>query len=335
MQQQSERNDPNFLRGLSAAGKETHMEFGLFVEPQLGGSYRRLVDLAQWAEGIGLDAFARSDHYLHGETSAHATDAMVSLAGVAAETDSVRLVTLVSPITFRHPGVMAKAATTLDEISGGRFTLGVGTGWMESEHEAFGMDLPPLGERFDRFSEALAYIRAVFDGGGTADGEYYSLNAPSVQPTASDGLKIVVGGSGPKKTPTLAGQFADEYNMFVTDADTLAHRVSVMRAAARDAGRNPDDILVSVAGPGWVYQDEAAHRDALADKGEAKDMSGEEYGAFLDERNVPHGTVETAGAVISRLADVGVGRYYVQEFAALEAVDLDRMALVFEALRKG
>jgi alkanesulfonate monooxygenase SsuD/methylene tetrahydromethanopterin reductase-like flavin-dependent oxidoreductase (luciferase family) len=309
------------------------MEFGLFVEPQLGGSYRRLVELAKWAETNGLDAFARSDHYLHGETSAHATDSLTALAGVAAETDSIRLVSLVSPITFRHPGAMAKAATTIDEISDGRFTLGVGTGWMESEHEAFGMDLPPLGERFDRFAEALAYIRAVFDGGGTVGGEYYSLNAPSVRPAASDGLKIVIGGSGPKKTPTLAGMFADEYNMFVTDADTLATRISVMQASARDAGRNPEDVLVSVAGPGWIYKDEATHRDALAEKGAVKDMTGEEYGAFLDERNVPHGTVETAGAAVSRMADLGVGRYYVQEFAALEDVDLDRMSLVFEALR--
>jgi len=215
------------------------MELGLFVEPQLGGSYRRLVELAKWAENNGLDAFARSDHYLHGETSAHATDAMVSLAGVASETESIKLISLVSPITFRHPAVMAKAATTLDEISGGRFTLGVGTGWMESEHEAFGLDLPPLGERFDRFTEALAYIRAVFDGGGTVEGKYYSLNAPSVHPAASDGLGIVIGGSGKRRTPTLAGHFADEYNMFVTNSETLAQRIDVMRDAATGVGRNP------------------------------------------------------------------------------------------------
>jgi alkanesulfonate monooxygenase len=309
------------------------MEFGLFVEPQLGGSYGRLVELAQWAEATDLDVFARSDHYLHGETTAHATDAMVSLAGVASETDSIRLATLVSPITFRHPGVMAKAATTIDEISGGRFTLGVGTGWMESEHEAFGMDLPPLGERFDRFAEALEYIRAVFDGGGTVDGEHYSLEAPSVYPAGSDGLKIVIGGSGPKKTPTLAGRFADEYNLFVTDADTLADRTAVMHAAARKAGRNAEDILISMAGPAWVYENEAAHHEAMTDKGAKKDMSAKEYAAFLNERNVPHGTVETAGEAISRMADLGVGRYYVQEFNALEDVDLERMTLVFEALR--
>ena len=309
------------------------MELGLFVEPQLGGSYRRLVELAQWAESNGLDAFARSDHYLHMDTSAHATDAMVSLAGVALETDSIRLITLVSPITFRHPGVMAKSATTIDEISNGRFTLGVGTGWMESEHEAFGMDLPPLGERFDRFAEALEYIRTVFDGGGTVNGEHYTLDAPSVSPAASDGLKIVVGGSGKKKTPTLAGQYADEYNMFVTDAATLAQRVEVMRTAARAAGRNPDNIRISMAGPGFVYEDETAHQVALAERGAKRDLTADEYGAFLDERNVPNGTSQRAYEAIQRMSEIGVDRYYVQEMDALEAIDLDRLESVFGALK--
>jgi len=309
------------------------MELGLFTEPQLGGSYRRLVELAQWAEDNGLDAFARSDHYLHGETTAHATDALVSLAGVASETDSIRLITLVSPITFRHPAVMAKAATTIDEISGGRFTLGVGTGWMESEHEAFGMELPAIGERFERLTEALGYIRTVFEGGGTVDGEYYSLNAPSVSPAGSDDLKIVIGGSGKRRTPTLAGQFADEYNLFVTDGESFAQRVGVMREAAQRAGRNPDEILISMAGPAWVYEDDAAHREALAERGAKKDLSSDEYSAFLDERNVPHGPPERASEAIRRMADLGVGRYYVQEFSSLEEVDLDRMDLVFTALK--
>ncbi|MDK1097088.1 MAG: LLM class flavin-dependent oxidoreductase [Actinomycetota bacterium] len=309
------------------------MELGLFVEPQLGGSYDRLVELAKWSEDNGLDAFARSDHYLHGETSAHATDAITSLAGVAVETSSIRLVTLVSPITFRHPAVMAKAATTLDEISHGRFTLGVGTGWMESEHEAFGMDLPPLGERFDRLAEALAYIRLIFDGGGSVEGKYYSLDTPSVSPQASDGLKIVIGGSGKRKTPTLAGRFADEYNLFVTDAATLVERVEVMHSAATAAGRNPDDILISMAGPGLVFDDDAEYQSLLVDRAAKRELSVDDYVAFLDERNVPHGSPERAHEAIQRMAELGVGRYYVQEFSSLEDVDLTRMELIFSALQ--
>jgi alkanesulfonate monooxygenase SsuD/methylene tetrahydromethanopterin reductase-like flavin-dependent oxidoreductase (luciferase family) len=228
---------------------------------------------------------------------------------------------------------MAKAATTLDEISNGRFTLGVGTGWMESEHEAFGMDLPPLGERFDRLAEALAYIRTVFDGGGTVEGEYYSLSAPWVSPAASDGLRIVIGGEGMVKTPTLAGRFADEYNMFVTDPETIGRRVTVMRQAAEAAGRDPDAILISMAGPGFVYPNEMGHLKALTTRGAKKGMSPSEYAVFLDERLVPHGPPSRARNAIQRMENLGIGRYYVQEMSSLEDIDLERMNRVFEALQ--
>jgi len=308
------------------------MEFGLFVEPQVGGTHRRLVELAQWADDKGLAAFARSDHYLNMADSTHTTDALASLAAVAVETSRIRLVTLVSPITFRHPAVMAKTATTIDEISGGRFTLGVGTGWMESEHEAFGLDLPALKERFDRLEEALAYIRSVFDGQGQTTGTHYSLRRGDVAPTGSDGLQIVVGGGGPKKTPTLAGTYADEYNMFVTDGPTLEARTAVMRAAAGAAGRDPASILVSMAGPALVFADEDRYRAELSARATRREMTTEDYATMLTERFVPHGTPSMARATVDRMADAGVGRYYVQEYAALDEVDLDAMAVVFDAL---
>lgn len=308
------------------------MEFGLFVEPQVGGTHRRLVELAQWADDIGLTAFARSDHYLDMAESAHATDALASLAAVAVETSRIRLVTLVSPITFRHPAVMAKTATTIDEISGGRFTLGVGTGWMESEHEAFDLDLPSLKERFDRLEEALAYIRSVFDGRGETTGTHYSLRRGDVTPSGSDGLEIVVGGGGPKKTPTLAGTYADEYNMFVTDRATLEARMAVMREAARVAGRDPASILVSMAGPALVFTDESRYHAELSARATRREMATEDYAAMLTERFVPHGTPPMARAAVDRMADAGVGRYYVQEYKALDEVDLDAMAVVFDAL---
>ncbi len=309
------------------------MELGLFVEPQVGGSYRRLVELAQWADDFGLDAFARSDHYLNMDASASATDALVSLAGVAAETTDIRLVTLVSPLTFRHPIVMAKSATTIDEISGGRFTLGVGTGWMQSEHDAFGLDLPPLKERFERLEESLAFIRAIVDGEGTHDGTHYTLARDDVQPAGTSGLQIVVGGSGPSKTPRLAGTYADEYNMFVTDRETLAARQATMAAAAEAAGRDPEDVLMSLAGPAMVFEDEAEHRAEVAKRAERREMSVEDYVAMLDERNVPHGTPDMARQAIERMEALGVGRYYVQEYAALDDVHLDRMDVTFTALR--
>jgi alkanesulfonate monooxygenase SsuD/methylene tetrahydromethanopterin reductase-like flavin-dependent oxidoreductase (luciferase family) len=309
------------------------VELGLFVEPQMGGSYRRLVEIARWAERFGLDAFARSDHYLHMDHSAHATDALVSLGGVAIETETIRLLTLVSPITFRHPAIMAKSATTLDEMSHGRFSLGVGTGWMESEHEAFGIDLPPLAERFDRLEESLAYIRTVFDGGGTLDGEHYTFDLSAVEPRASRGLRIVVGGGGPKKTPRLAGTYADEYNMFVTDGETVEQRLAVMREAATAAGRNPETILVSFAGPSFVYETEEEHARALSERGAKRDMTPEEYAAFLDARSVPHGTPDRARTAIDTMASWGIGRFYVQDLSPLDEIDLDHMELLFGALR--
>lgn len=299
----------------------------------MGGSYRRLVELARWAEGFGLDVFARSDHFLHMEHSADATDALVTLGGLALETDTIRLATLVSPITFRHPGIMAKAATTIDEMSGGRFTLGVGTGWMESEHEAFGLDLPPLKERFTRLEEALVYIRAVFSGGGDLSGEYYSLSHDTIAPQASPGLEIVVGGGGPRKTPRLAGAYADEYNMFVTDGETLEQRLSVMRDAATAAGRDPEDILISFAGPSFVYESEKDHEAALVERGAKRDMSPQEYSAFLDARSVPHGTPDRAADAITQMASWGVGRFYVQDISPLDDIDIPHLERIFAALK--
>jgi alkanesulfonate monooxygenase SsuD/methylene tetrahydromethanopterin reductase-like flavin-dependent oxidoreductase (luciferase family) len=227
---------------------------------------------------------------------------------------------------------MAKSATTIDEISGGRFSLGVGTGWMESEHAAFGLELPDLKERFDRLDEALAYVRAVFDGGGATTGEHYALASPSVEPAASAGLQIVVGGGGPKKTPSLAGRYADEYNMFVTDAATLRDRIAVMRAAAVGAGRDPHAVLVSLAGPGMVFTDDGEYRAMIASRARRRDMSPEDYTAMLDERLVPHGSPSRAREAVARMADVGVGRYYVQEYRSLEEVDTGRLAVVVAAL---
>jgi alkanesulfonate monooxygenase len=309
------------------------MELGLFVEPQCGGSYDRLLELALWAENKGLAAFARSDHYLNQDESARASDALVSFGGLARDTDRIRLVSLVSPITFRHPAVMAKSATTIDEMSGGRFSLGVGSGWMQSEHDAFDMELPALKERFERLEEALEVITTIVDGGGKVNGTHYSLDAGTVLPKGSDGLGIVVGGGGMKKTPRLAGTYATEYNMFVAEKDSLDQRLDVMRGAADRAGRDPDDILISFAGPAFVYETENEHRRALTDRGAKREMSADEYAAFLDARSVPHGTADSASRAMEQMATWGVGRYYVQEYMSLDDVDLDNLDRIFTTLQ--
>jgi len=301
------------------------------VEPQVGGSYTRLRDLAQWAEGIGLDAFARSDHFLDQERSAPATDALTTYGGLAETTDAIQLVVLVTPLTFRHPAVIAKTATTLDEMSGGRFALGVGTGWMRSEHDVFGLDLPPLGERFDRLFETLSYLRAAFGSDQGFSGEYYRLDPVEVLPRPIN-VPIVVGGGGPRKTPTYAGRFADEYNMFVTDAETLGQRLDVMRAAAIEAGRSPDAVKVSFVGPAVVAPDQASYRAMLDERGARRDQSAGEYETFLAERNIPHGTPADARAGVAALEGLGVSRYYVQEYRDLADVDTVSLATTFDIL---
>ncbi len=308
------------------------MEFGLMVEPQVGGSYARLKELAIWAEGQGLDAFARSDHYLDQDRSAPATDAFTTFGGLAEVTDTIQLVVLVTPITFRHPAVIAKTATTLDEMTGGRFALGVGTGWMQGEHDVLGMDLPELGERFDRFYEALSYLHAAFGTNEGFVGEYYSLAPVEILPRPAN-VPIVIGGSGMKKTPAYAGRFANEYNMFVTDRDTVERRLEVMRAAEADAGREPESVKVSFVGPTVVAATDDAYAALLAERGSKRDMSATEYETFLAERNIPHGVPDQAASVISDLEEMGIGRFYVQEYAHLDDVDTDDLTTVFRALR--
>ena len=188
-----------------------------------------------------LDAFARSDHYLFPRfEAAHATDAFATLAGLARETADIDLCVLVSPVTFRHPGVIAKTAATIDEMSGGRLRLGVGTGWMQEEHDAFGLAFYDQAERFNRLEETLGYLRAAFAVEKTGfDGSHYALEAIDALPGPTGPLPIIVGGGGRVRTPTLAGRFADEFNLAPMGHTKIVERIATARKAATDAGRDP------------------------------------------------------------------------------------------------
>jgi alkanesulfonate monooxygenase SsuD/methylene tetrahydromethanopterin reductase-like flavin-dependent oxidoreductase (luciferase family) len=203
---------------------------------------------------------------------------------------------------------------------------------MQSEHDAFGLDLPPLGERFDRLGETLGYVRAAFTSNEGFAGRYYHLDPIDVLPRPTN-LPIVVGGGGPKKTPTYAGRFADEYNLFVTDRPTLEERISVMRSATAAAGRSANAVKVSLAGPVVVAPDEASYRAMLERRGARRGQTADEYEAFLEHLNVPHGTPEAASASIEVLRSIGVGRYYVQEFRDLASIDTSALARSYSILR--
>lgn len=287
------------------------MELALMTEPQLGGTYQDLLDAAKWAEDHGFVAFARSDHYYWSGGPADANDAFTTFGGIARETSTIRLVVLVSPLTFRHPAVIAKSAASLDEMSGGRFDLGLGTGWMELEHEVFGLPFPDWSERFERLEEALPYVRkALRDDHATFSGEYYRIDA-SVRPLAPS-VGLLVGGSGPKRTPRLAGRWADEYNAFTAPPETLAPRIAELRRSAEEHGRDPSQIRVSVMGGGFWGEDEAAYREELGAAAAKRDLEPSEFEAKLAERGTLHGTVEQVRSQLAALEAVGVDRWYVQ-----------------------
>jgi alkanesulfonate monooxygenase SsuD/methylene tetrahydromethanopterin reductase-like flavin-dependent oxidoreductase (luciferase family) len=305
------------------------MEFALMTEPQLGGTYEQLLAAARWAETAGMVSFARSDHYYSSRVPRpEATDALTTLAGLARETRSIRLCVLVTPITFRHPAVIAKAAATLDQMSGGRFDLGVGTGWMDLEHEAFGMPFPDWAERFSRLEEALAYLTAAFGGEhGSFHGVHYRLDAEA-RPRPS-GLRLIVGGSGRVRTPGLAGRYADEYNHFVAPAGEIAPKVDAMRRAAREAGRRPGGVRVSVMGPVYAGRTESEYREHLAHFASSRGISGEEAEQRLSGNGVPVGHPTRLAETFAALEEAGVDRFYLQW---LDLGHLDRLDHLFEAI---
>jgi alkanesulfonate monooxygenase SsuD/methylene tetrahydromethanopterin reductase-like flavin-dependent oxidoreductase (luciferase family) len=311
------------------------MRFSLMTEPQLGGTYDDILAAARWAERNGLVSFARSDHYYSGrDPKPDATDALTTLAGLARDTDTIRLAVLVTPITFRHPAVIAKTAATLDQMSGGRFDLGIGTGWMEAEHEAFGLPFPSWSERFERVTETLAYLEAAFGGEGAAfRGDHYTLEA-DVAPVPS-GLRTIVGGTGPTRTPTLAGAYADEYNHIVAPASDVAPKVEVMRQGATDAGRDPSRVTVTMMGPVLVGRDEAEYTERLRKSASERDLEPSELEARLRSTGVPLGSGDKLAEHFASLAEIGVETYYLQWIPTDDLDGLDETHAALQAAVSG
>ncbi|MBM3695512.1 MAG: LLM class flavin-dependent oxidoreductase [Actinobacteria bacterium] len=310
------------------------MEFGLMTEPQVGLTYADLLAAARLAEDLGLEVFGRADHLTFPRFSApHATEAFTTLAGLARETRRIRLMVLVSPITFRHPAILAKAAATIDEMSGGRFVLGLGTGWMEEEHTAFGLPFPPWPERYARLEEALQYLRvALGKTPGTFAGTYYRLSAEAVRPLPCGPLPLVVGGTGARRTPRLAGLYADEYNATFLSAEDLLPRIAAVRRAAAEAGRPPGEPAVSIMAPAITGPDAASYQRNLAAVAAADPFgrSPEQIESRWRERGLPVGAAPEARRALEALAAMGVGRFYLQH---LGPFDPEVLADTFGVLR--
>lgn len=240
------------------------MRYVLMAEPQEGMSYERLLELVRAAEAAGFEAFFRSDHWLsiEGHPERAATDAWTTIAGLARDTSRIRLGTLVSPVTFRQPIAIAKIVATADQMSGGRIEVGLGAGWSDPEHEAFGIPYPPMPERFDLLEEQLAIVRGLwsqprFD----FEGRHYRLRDAICEPKPLQRPRppLIVGGYGRPRTLRLAARWADELNLDSPEPDACPPILARLDEACLEAGRVPASIVRS-AMIVWPAADRAAQR---------------------------------------------------------------------------
>ncbi|OZM70028.1 LLM class F420-dependent oxidoreductase [Amycolatopsis antarctica] len=302
------------------------MDLRIFTEPQQGAGYDDLLRVAKAAEDLGYGAFFRSDHFLKmgsGSGLPGPTDAWVTLAGLARETSTIRLGTLVSSATFRHPSVLAISVAQVDQMSGGRVDFGLGSGWFDAEHEAYGIPLQPLRERFDRYAEQLEIITGLWD---TPEGETYSFAGEHYTLTDSPGLPkpaqrphppIVIGGSGKKRTPALAARYANEFNIPAANLDTAAEQFERVAAACREIGRDPAELTRSV----WLTV--CAGRDD-AEIGRRAEAMGRDARQLRDGAlgGTPAQIVDTIGTWAER---TGITRIYLQ---VLDLSDIDHLELI-------
>ena len=297
----------------------------IFIEPQLGATYDDQLAMATTAERLGFGAFFRSDHYLAMGPWLEAgglpgpTDAWITLAGLARETTTIRLGTLVTSATFRHPGPLAVAVAQVDEMSGGRVELGLGAGWYEREHAAYGIPFPALDERFDRLEEQLEVITAfwaapVGEHVDHAGAEWPVTDSPALpKPVQNGGVPIIIGGGGRRRTPALAARFAREFNTpFLTLEQFVKQRDRVRRACV-DIGRDADELTFSAALVACVGEGDAAvQRRAAAIGRTPTDL----------RTNGIAGTVAEARDTLERWQEAGAERVYLQ---VLDLSDRDHL----------
>jgi F420-dependent oxidoreductase-like protein len=288
------------------------VDYRVFVEPQQGASYSDQLDVAQTAEALGFSAFFRSDHYLamSGDGLPGPTDSWVTLGAIARETSSIRLGTLVTSATFRHPGPLAVAVAQVDEMSNGRAELGIGAGWFEQEHLAYAIPFPPLGERFARLTEQLEIITGLWTApvGETFDyaGAHYAVNhSPALpKPVQRPHPPVIIGGLGARRTPALAATFADEFNVPFASPDIIKTQFQRVRSAVDAVGRTTDSMTYSAAFVLCAGRDtaETARRAAA-------------IGRDLDELRTNSPLVGTPDEIVEQLgqfAEVGLQRVYLQ-----------------------
>jgi F420-dependent oxidoreductase-like protein len=309
------------------------MDLRIFTEPQQGASYEALLAVAQTTAAHGFSGFFRSDHLLKmGDISGlpGPSETFVTLAGLAREVPEIRLGTLVTSATFRYPSMLAIAAAGVDQMSRGRLELGLGAGWFEDEHRAYGIPFGSgVGERFDRLEEQLEIVTGLWatpDGSSyTFHGKHYQLDgAPGLPKPAQRGrdgqpkVPLIVGGHGPKRTPRLAARHADEFNVGFSDLEVTTAQFARVRDACAEIGRDPGELVYSAAQVLCVGRDEAEVARRAAAIG--RDVAELRVSGMA-------GTVEEVTAKLGRWEEAGVQRVYLQ---VLDLTDLEHVALAAE-----
>jgi F420-dependent oxidoreductase-like protein len=301
------------------------MQLRIFTEPQQGASYETLLRVAKAAEDLGFDAFFRSDHYLKmGDVSGlpGPTDAWTTLAGLSRETTRIRLGTLVSASTFRYPGPLAITVAQVDHMSSGRVELGIGAGWYDAEHSAYGIPFPDLGERFARYEEQLEVITGLWDvpDGGTFSfsGKYFTVtDSPALpKPVQRPRPPVIIGGIGARRTPRLAAKFADEYNVPFGGLEDTAKAFGRVREACAAAGRHETSMIYSAAQTVCCGRSQAElERRARAIGRKPDDLRD----------NGLVGTPDELVTKIRRFAEIGAEHVYMQ---VLDLQDLEHLELI-------
>ena len=301
------------------------MKLRIFTEPQQGARYQDLLTVAQHAEKLGFDGFFRSDHYVKMGDQASGlpgpSDAWITLAGIARETSTIRLGTLVNSSTFRYPGVLAISIANVDDMSHGRVELGLGAGWFNDEHTSYGIPFPALGERFDRLKEQLAIVTGLWktpiDQTFSFDGKHFQLtNSPALPKPVQSPVPIIIGGGGPKRTPALAARYASEFNLPFSSQEAFVQQCDRVKAACTEIGRDPNSLVYSTALIVCVGKTDADIKRRAA-----------VLGREVDELKL-NGVCGTPAEAIEKLqswAAVGAERAYLQ---VLDLTDLDQLDLI-------
>jgi F420-dependent oxidoreductase-like protein len=311
------------------------MRFALMTEPQQGLSYDEILAIARTAEEAGLEAFFRSDHYASfpGGAGKPTTDAWATLAGLARETSTIRLGVLVSPVTFRIPGNLAKVIQTVDEMSGGRVEAGFGAGWNADEHAQLGIPFPDIGERYDMLTEQMAIIHGLWTepDGWSYDGEHWQVRDAKRHGDIARGGRghphILFGGKGGPRLAELVARYGDEFNLNSASPEDAPDAYGRVRAACEEIGRDPNEVVYSAMTGVLVAETEEDLRTRVADLLGALGQGEADGDAWLAERRTRWimGTPDEARERVAALETRGTQRIMLQDFLPR---DLDHVRLM-------